>query len=62
LTIVPGRIGCQCSNFYQQIIAAGEINDSSYTQGTDGKLHHVNYSDSFKVVASFQVVAPFLVR
>jgi hypothetical protein len=40
---VPGRVGYQCSNFYRQLIAAGEIEDSSYTWGADGKLHHVNH-------------------
>ncbi|KAH0785121.1 Myb-like DNA-binding domain containing protein [Histomonas meleagridis] len=37
---IPGRVGYQCSNFYRQLILAGEVHDSQYFIGDDGKLHH----------------------
>lgn len=43
---IPGRVGYQCSNFYRQLIAAGEITDSKYVMGSDGKLHHTSHLKS----------------
>ncbi|KAK8882681.1 hypothetical protein M9Y10_045323 [Tritrichomonas musculus] len=40
---VPGRVGYQCSNFYRLLIANGEITDSRYIVGSDGKLHHTSH-------------------
>lgn len=40
---VPGRVGYQCSNFYRLLIANGEITDSRYIIGHDGKLHHTSH-------------------
>jgi hypothetical protein len=40
-TAVPGRVGYQCSNFYRQLIADGEVQDSQYIWA-DGKLHHLS--------------------
>jgi hypothetical protein len=37
---IPGRVGYQCSNFYRKLVEAGELTDSRYIIGTDGKLHH----------------------
>ena len=40
---VPGRVGYQCSNFYRLLISLGEIKDSRYVIGSDGKLHHTSH-------------------
>ena len=40
---IPGRVGYQCSNFYRQLILAGEVYDSKYFIGSDGKLHHKSH-------------------
>jgi hypothetical protein len=39
---IPGRVGYQCSNFYRVLLATGEMQDSRYVRGEDGKLHHVS--------------------
>jgi hypothetical protein len=41
---LPGRVGYQCSNFYRLLIMAGEVEDSRYSIGEDGKLHHLSHS------------------
>lgn len=38
---IPGRVGYQCSNYYRQLVASGEIKDSNYAFGADGKLHFI---------------------
>jgi hypothetical protein len=38
---IPGRVGYQCSNFYRQLLANGELQDANYVRGEDGKLHHI---------------------
>ncbi|OHT12326.1 Myb-like DNA-binding domain containing protein [Tritrichomonas foetus] len=40
---VPGRVGYQCSNFYRLLISNGEVHDSRYVIGEDGKLHHTSH-------------------
>lgn len=40
---VPGRVGYQCSNFYRLLIMSGELTDSRYVFGEDGKLHHTSH-------------------
>ena len=40
---VPGRVGYQCSNFYRLLISNGELHDSRYIIGDDGKLHHTSH-------------------
>jgi hypothetical protein len=49
---VPGRVGYQCSNFYRQLIAAGEIQDANYQMGSDGKLHHVAFMEGGRAALS----------
>ena len=43
---VPGRVGYQCSNFYRLLISNGELSDSRYIIGADGKLHHTSHLHS----------------
>jgi hypothetical protein len=39
---IPGRVGYQCSNFYRLLVANGEMTDSQYVRGDDGRLHHMS--------------------
>jgi hypothetical protein len=39
---IPGRVGYQCSNFYRAMLHSGEMKDSRYFKGDDGKLHHTS--------------------
>lgn len=39
---IPGRVGYQCSNFYRMLLETGEMTDSRYVRGEDGKLHHTS--------------------
>jgi hypothetical protein len=39
---IPGRVGYQCSNFYRLLVSNGEMTDSQYVRGDDGKLHHTS--------------------
>jgi hypothetical protein len=38
---VPGRVGYQCSNFYRLLLTNGELTDSRYIYGEDGRLHYL---------------------
>ena len=40
---IPGRVGYQCSNFYRQLIEAGEVYDSCYVRDETGRLRHTSY-------------------
>lgn len=40
---IPGRVGYQCSNFYRQLIAQGEVTDSNYVFDENGKIHHRSF-------------------
>jgi hypothetical protein len=39
---IPGRVGYQCSNFYRALLESGEMRDSRYVRGEDGRLHHTS--------------------
>jgi hypothetical protein len=39
---IPGRVGYQCSNFYRALLESGEMQDSRYVRGSDGRLHHTS--------------------
>jgi hypothetical protein len=39
---IPGRVGYQCSNFYCSLLDAGELTDSSYVRGEDGRFHRIS--------------------
>jgi len=38
-TVIPGRVGYQCSNFYRQLVESGEVNDPNYVLDDSGKAH-----------------------
>jgi hypothetical protein len=40
---IPGRVGYQCSNFYRALLLSGELKDSQYVHGEDGRLHHTSH-------------------
>lgn len=48
---IPGRVGYQCSNFYRLLLESGEMTDSSYVRGDDGKLHHISRVHDGKVTS-----------
>jgi hypothetical protein len=39
---IPGRVGYQCNNFYRALLQSGEMHDSQYVIGEDGKMHHAS--------------------
>ena len=39
---IPARVGYQCSNFYRLLIESGELTDSKYVWGEDGRIHHTS--------------------
>ena len=55
---IPGRVGYQCSNFYRMLIETGEMTDSRYVRGEDGKLHHMSRIHDEKARAKTKPVTP----
>ena len=55
---IPGRVGYQCSNFYRMLIETGEMTDSRYVRGEDGKLHHMSRIHDDKARAKTKPVTP----
>lgn len=47
---IPGRVGYQCANFYRKLVEAGEIFDSNYEKGEDGRIHHKSRIHDGKIV------------
>lgn len=47
---IPGRVGYQCANFYRKLVESGEIYDSNYEKGEDGRIHHKSRIHDGKIV------------
>lgn len=39
-TVIPGRVGYQCSNFYRKLLDEGVVRDPNYFQDSRGKWHY----------------------
>ena len=47
---IPGRVGYQCANFYRKLVESGEVYDSNYVKGEEGKIHHKSRIHDGKII------------
>ena len=47
---IPGRVGYQCANFYRKLVESGEVYDSNYVKGEEGKIHHKSRIHNGKII------------